>query len=255
MITGAPVAAPLVPKLRLGNALVCEAPASSGRLPRTESFHLGHRFPVAIPPAGVFNARVMSALPKRFFTQEEYALLEEHAEYKSQYVGGEIFAMAGVQPWHDDIVRNLTISFGLRFRGRLCRTHSADVKVRAKAGDLWTYPDLSVVCGERQYDTSANPHSLLNPQAIFEVLSPTTEAFDRGDKFTRYQTIESLTDYVLVASERMLVQHFARQSAGGWLYREFHAPEDVVKLESVEVALPLADIYEGVVFPEAGASR
>lgn len=73
---------------------------------------------VANPPGRVFNAPAMSALPKRFFTQEEYALLEEHAEYKSQYVGGEIFAMAGVQPWHDDIVRNLTVSLALRFRGR-----------------------------------------------------------------------------------------------------------------------------------------
>ena len=191
----------------------------------------------------------MSALPKRFFTQEEYALLEERAEHKSQYVAGEIFAMAGVQPWHDDIVRNLTIRLGLRFQGRPCRTHSADVKVRAKAGDLWTYPDLSVVCGERKYDTSANPHSLLNPQAIFEVLSPTTEAFDRGDKFTRYQTIESLTDYVLVASERIGVQHYARQTTGGWLYRELNAPEDRLKLGSVEVELPLSEIYEGVTFP------
>ena len=197
----------------------------------------------------------MSALPKRFFTQEEYALLEERAEYKSQYVAGEIFAMAGVQPWHDDIVQNLSKLLFLRLEGRPCRLHSADVKVRAKAGDLWTYPDLSVVCGERQYDTSANAHSLLNPQAIFEVLSPTTEAFDRGDKFTRYQTIESLTDYVLVASERMFVQHFARQEAGGWLYREFRAPEDVVRLASVAAELPLVEIYEGATFPEAGAPR
>ena len=191
----------------------------------------------------------MSALPKRYFTPEEYALLEEHAAYKSQYVAGEIFAMAGVQPWHDDIVMNLAVLLALRFRGRPCRVHSADVKVRAKAGDLWTYPDLSVVCGERKYDTSANPHSLLNPQAIFEVLSPTTESFDRGDKFTRYQTIESLTDYVLVASERMGVQHYARQTTGGWLYRELNAPEDRLKLGSVEVEMPLSEIYEGVTFP------
>ena len=193
----------------------------------------------------------MSALPKRYFTQEEYALLEEHAAYKSQYVAGEIYAMAGTQPWHDDIIQNLSKMFYKRFEGRPCRLHSADVKVRAKAGDLWTYPDLSVVCGERQYDTSANPHSLLNPQAIFEVLSPSTEAFDRGDKFSRYQTIASLADYALVASERMMVQHFARQATGGWLYREFHAPEDVVKLTSVEVELPLAEIYEGVTLPDS----
>lgn len=197
----------------------------------------------------------MSALPKRFFTQEEYALLEEHAEYKSQYVGGEIFAMAGVQPWHDEIVQNISSQLFMRFRGRPCRAYSSGVKVRARAGELWTYPDLSVVCGERKYDTSANPHSLLNPQAIFEVLSPSTEAFDRGDKFTRYQSIESLTDYVLVASERMQVQHYTRQATGGWLFREFHAPEEKVGLASVEVELPLAEIYEGVVFPEAGAPR
>lgn len=197
----------------------------------------------------------MSALPKRFFTQEEYALLEEHAPYKSQYVAGEIFAMAGVQPWHDDIVVNLYKLFLKRFEGRPCRLHTADVKIRAKAGDLWTYPDLSVVCGERKYDTSANPHSLLNPQAIFEVLSPSTEAFDRGDKFTRYQSIESLTDYVLVASEQMRVQHYARQATGGWLYREFHAPEDLVKLATMKVELPLTEIYEGVTFPESGKPR
>ncbi len=197
----------------------------------------------------------MSALPKRVFTQEEYALLEEKAAYKSQYVAGEIYAVAGVQPWHDDIVQNLSKMFFKRFEGRPCRIHSADVKVRAKAGDFWTYPDLSVVCGERKYDTSANPHSLLNPQVIFEVLSPSTEAFDRGDEFTRYQSIESLTDYVLVGSKRMLVQHFARQAAGGWLYHEFHAPEDLVNLGSVEVELPLAEVYEGVTFPAADSPR
>ena len=197
----------------------------------------------------------MSALPKRYFTQEEYALLEEHAEYKSQYVAGEIFAMAGTQPWHAEIVQNLSGMFYVRFRGRPCRAYSADVKVRAKAGDLWTYPDLSVVCGERKFDTSANPHSLLNPQAIFEVLSPSTEAFDRSDKFSRYQTITSLTDYVLVASEQMLVQHYARQTTGGWLYREFHAVEDVLRLNGVEAELPLAEIYEGVAFPEINGPR
>lgn len=201
----------------------------------------------------VFTANAMSALPKRVFKQEEYALLEERAEYKSQYVAGEIFAMAGVQPWHDEIVQNLSGMFYVRFRGRQCRAYSNDLKVRAQAGDLWTYPDLSVVCGERRFDTSANPHSLLNPQAIFEVLSPSTEAFDRGDKFTRYQTIESLTDYILVASERMQVQHYARQPTGAWLYRESHAAANTVELAGLEVELPLAEIYEGVIFPEERA--
>ncbi len=195
----------------------------------------------------------MSALPKRYITQEEYAALEEKAEYKSQYVGGEIFAMAGVQPWHDKIIQNLSGMFYVRFRGKPCDTFSADLKVRVKPGDLWTYPDLSALCGEPKFDTSVNPHSLLNPQVIFEVLSPSTESFDRGDKFLRYQRLESLTDYVLVASEQMQVEHYARQADGSWLYRRYDTPIDLLKLACVEVELPLAEIYERVAFPERGS--
>ena len=194
----------------------------------------------------------MSALPKRYFTQEEYAMLEEKADYKSQYVAGEIFAMAGVQPWHDAVVQNLGGMFYVRFRGRPCRTFSADVKIRAKASELWTYADLSALCGTPKFDTSTNPHSLLNPQAIFEVLSPSTESFDRGDKFERYQRLESFTDYVLVASETMRVEHYTRQEGGGWLYHEYHAAADVLKLPVVGAELPLAEIYERVTFPAPG---
>jgi Uma2 family endonuclease len=195
----------------------------------------------------------MSALPKRTFTQEEYAALEAKAEYKSQYVAGEIFAMAGVQPWHVEIVQNLSGMFYVRFRGRSCHTYPGDLKVRVRPGDLWTYPDLSVLCGEPRFDTSANPHSLLNPQVIFEVLSPSTEGFDRGDKFVRYQFLESLTDYVLVASEQVQVEHFVRQPDGSWLYRRHDAPDGLLKLASVGVELPLAEIYERVTFPASGA--
>ena len=197
----------------------------------------------------------MSALPKRYFTPEEYAMLEEKAAYKSQYVAGEIFAMAGVEPAHDRLAYNLGGMFYVRFRGRDCTCHSADVKVRAKAGDLWTYPDWSIVCGKPQYDSSARPSSLLNPEVIFEILSPSTAAFDRGDKFERYKRIESLTDYVLVASEKMRIEHYVRQANGDWIYREHHDGTDVLKLESVEVELPLAEVYERVTFSEAGAGE
>ncbi len=195
----------------------------------------------------------MSALPKRYFTQEEYAALEEKADYKSQYVGGEIFAMAGAQPWHLKIAGNLAGMLYNRFRGRACDFFFADLRVRVKAGELWTYPDVAALCGEPMFDTSANPHSLLNPQAIFEILSPSTEVFDRSDKFARYQKINALIDYVLVASESMRVEHFARQPDGGWLYREYHAATDLLRLASVEAELPLAEIYERVVFPERGS--
>ena len=194
----------------------------------------------------------MSALPKRYFTQEEYAMLEEKADYKSQYVAGEIFAMAGAQPAHLEIASNLAGMLYMRFRGRPCRAYGSDAKVRVRAGELWTYPDAVAFCGEPQFDTSAKPHSLLNPQVIFEILSPSTESFDRGDKFERYKRLESFTDYVLVASETMRVEHYARQEGGGWLYHEYHEAADILRLASVGAELPLGDLYERVTFPAPG---
>lgn len=194
----------------------------------------------------------MSALPKRYFTQEEYAMLEEKADYKSQYVAGEIFAMAGAQPAHLEIAHNLNGMLYVRFRGRPCRAYSSDAKVRVRAGELWTYPDAVAFCGEPKFDASAKPHSLLNPQVIFEILSPSTADFDRGDKFSRYQKLASFTDYVLIDSERMRIEHYARQNTGGWLYQEYHDFIDVLNLASVSVGLPLAEIYERVVFTEPG---
>ncbi len=194
----------------------------------------------------------MSALPRRTFTQEEYAMLEEKADYKSQFVGGEIYAMAGVQPWHLEVMSNLAGMFYNRFRGRPCRAYFNDASVRVQAGELWTYPDVVALCGEGKFDQTKKPFSLLNPQVIFEVLSPSTEDFDPGDKFERYKRIESLTDYVLVASEKMRVEHYVRQAGGGWLYHEYHEDADLLNLTSVEAELPLAEIYERVTFPEPG---
>jgi Uma2 family endonuclease len=194
----------------------------------------------------------MTALPKRYFTPEEYLELELKADYRSQYVGGEIFAMAGAQPWHIEVMGNLAGLLYNQFRGRPCRAYFAEMRVRVKAGDLWTYPDVAAVCGEAKFETTANPHSLLNPQVIFEVLSPSTEAFDRGDKFARYRQLESLSDYVLVSSERMRVEHYVRQDDGSWKFKEYHRPEERLPLAGVACELPLAEIYERVSFPEPG---
>ena len=191
----------------------------------------------------------MSALPKRFFTPDEYLDLEVKAEYKSQYVGGEIFAMAGAQPWHNDVVFNLATALGLRFRGRHCKAYFSDQRVQAKAGGLYTYPDVAALCGEPKFDTTRNPYGLLNPQVVFEVLSPSTAGFDRGDKFTRYRKLESLTDYVLVASEQMGVEHFVRQADGAWSFRAYEQSDERLVLASVECEIPLAEIYDKVVFP------
>ena len=202
----------------------------------------------------------MNALPKRYFTVEEYLLLEERSPYKSQWVAGEIFpmgecttghpsGMGGAQPDHVAIATNITGRLYGRFLGRSCRVFNADMRVAIKPGELYTYPDVSALCGEPKFDTTQNPHSLLNPQVIFEVLSPSTEAFDRGEKFARYQQLDSLVDYVLVSARWILVEHFTRQPDGQWLLTSHTRPEHGLTLASVACELPLAEIYEWVTLP------
>lgn len=191
----------------------------------------------------------MSALPKRCFTPEEYLEMELKAEYKSQYVAGEIYAMAGAQPWHVRVTDNLIVMLNNRLRGRTCESFSSDMRVRVEEADIYTYPDVSALCGVPQFETDANPQSLLNPQVIFEVLSPSTEAFDRGDKFMRYRKLRSLKEYVLVASEQMQVEYFVRQPNGAWIMTDYSAPEHVIPLSSLGCELPLSEIYDRVAFP------
>ena len=172
----------------------------------------------------------MTALPKRFFTPEEYLILEDRAEYKSQYVDGEIFAMAGAEPEHVEITDNLTFALRTRFRGRPCRSYASELRVRVEPGGLWTYPDVVALCGEPKFDRTGTPATLLNPQVIFEVLSPSTASFDRGDKLNRYRLLESLTDYVLVAADRMRVEHHTRQANGEAEQDRFHAQHVLERL-------------------------
>ena len=190
----------------------------------------------------------MSALPKRRFTPEEYLALECAAEGKSQYIAGEIFAMSGAPPEHVLITTNLIAALHQRFRGRSCRVLNSDLRVAIPGGDLYTYPDLSALCGEARFD-GVNPPCLLNPQVIVEVLSPSTEAFDRGEKFARYRRLESLSDYVLVAVGRMRVEHHWLQPSGVWKSEEHDRPAHVLRLASVDCEIPLAEIYERIVFP------
>ena len=201
------------------------------------------------------NSRIMSALPKRYFTPEEYLLLENNAEYRSQYVAGEIYAMAGAQPRHSLITVNIAGELRNRFRGRPCNAYVTDLRVRVKEGDLWTYPDVAALCGPPRFDASTDPNSLLNPQVIFEVLSPSTEGFDRGEKFARYRRLESLTDYVLVSADRMQVEHYVRGANGSWALTDLFTPDATLTLASVDCTLPLSEIYEKVEFPAPSDRR
>jgi Uma2 family endonuclease len=146
----------------------------------------------------------VSTQPKSFLTPEQYLEIERPAERKSEYYNGEMFAMAGAKRAHNLLVTNLLAGLHRQLRSRPCEVYPSDMRVRVSATGLYTYPDIVAVCGEQQFldDTE---DTLLNPGLLVEVLSPSTEAYDRGRKFEQYKTLDSLREYMLVASERIHV--------------------------------------------------
>lgn len=189
-----------------------------------------------------------SALRLRTFTEEEYLDLERKAKYKSEFIEGQIYAMAGASPTHALITVNVTVALGLHLRGNPCRVYSNDLKVRIGRAGNYYYPDLTVVCGQLQYHDE-HQDVLLNPTIIVEVLSPSTEADDRGRKWIQYQQIESLTDYIMVSQNEPFIEHYSRQADGGWHYESCSELGEAITIHSIHCPLSLADVYEKVDFP------
>ena len=196
----------------------------------------------------------MSTQPKTFLTPEQYLEIERAAEYKSDYCDGEMFAMAGAGEAHNVLVGNLVADLHQQLRSRPCRVYSNDMRVRVHATGLYTYPDVVVVCGERRF-LDDRRDTLLNPSLLIEVLSPSTEAYDRGRKFEHYRSIESLGEYLLVASDRVHADLYTRQPDGRWLLTSADRLEDSLDLESVGCRLALADLYEKVDLPGSQPTR
>lgn len=171
-------------------------------------------------------------------TVEEYLALESGSLDKHEYFNGEIFAMAGASPEHNLIVSDLGYALLGALRGK-CRVYAADMRLFIPATSLYTYADMTVLCGAPDL-TSDNPPALRNPDMIFEVLSDATESYDRGDKFANYRTIPSLSHYVLIAQKKVLVEHFTRQADGTWNLRELRAGH-ALRLPQGEIAV--SDLY------------
>ena len=189
----------------------------------------------------------MSTSPKTLLTPEQYLEIERAAEFKSEYFQGEMFAMAGASENHNLLAVNALVQLQPQLRGRGCEVYSNDMRVRVTAG-LYTYPNIVVACGERQF-LDGGRDTLLNPTAIIEVLSPSTEAYDRGKKFDHYRSLESLREYLLVSSDRVQIERYSRQSGGGWLLTAVNSLEDSIDLESAGCTLRLEDVYERVELP------
>ena len=192
----------------------------------------------------------MSALLKTKLSVLEYLTIERRAEFKSEFFEGEMFAMAGASPAHNFIKENLSIELGTRLKGGPCRALSADQRIKVERTGLFTYPDLLIFCGVPTYDEE-DPYTLLNPVAIIEVLSPSTEKYDRGAKFRNYQQIPSLTEYVLVAQDEPVCERFVRSADGSWAFVSFVGLDAELAFTSVEAEIPLADVYNGVSFEES----
>jgi Uma2 family endonuclease len=207
------------------------------------------------------------------FAVSEYLRRERTALRKHEYRDGEILLMAGGSPDHSLIVANVIGEIGTRLKGKSCHIYDSNLRVNISetvgrrpgyplpgcvplSPVLYTYPDATVICGPRAFDRSDEENqTVINPRLIVEVLSPTTEAYDRGEKFDRYRQIESFDQYVLVTTTAPRIEVFLRQAQGLWLLAVYSGLDAIAKLSAIDIDLPLSEVYLGVEFPPVPATE
>jgi Uma2 family endonuclease len=189
----------------------------------------------------------MASHPKAYLPADAYLALERRAETKSEWIDGETVAMVGASREHNLIVANLVRELTQQLKGRPCELYPTDMRVKVPSSRLYTYPDVVIVCGEPQFEDD-HVDTLLNPTLLVEVLSESTESYDRGKKFGYYRTLPSLTEYLLVAQDEIRVEQYVRQPDEKWLLSDFHTLEDTIKLSAVPATLSLRELYDRVTF-------
>ncbi len=189
----------------------------------------------------------MQLLENNKISPEEYLTSERASDIKNEYFDGEIFAMAGASREHNQISSNIVRVLGNQLLEKQCGVFSSDMKVKIREINKYTYPDIVVVCGDEVYDDENND-ILLNPIVIIEILSDSTEAYDRGDKFSHYQFISTFFDYILISQYLCKAEKFSRQKNDTWIYSKYNREEDIISIESVGCELPVSEIYRKVYF-------
>jgi Uma2 family endonuclease len=189
----------------------------------------------------------MASNPITKVSAEEYLAQDRAAESRSEFLDGEIIAMSGGSARHSRLKVRLVHEVYAVLRGTSCEAFDSDFRVRVSPR-MYTYPDLAVVCGEAMF-ADQREDILLNPTAIFEVLSPSTEYYDRVVKFQHYREVESLQDYVLVAQDQVRVEQYTRGVSNTWTLHDYQHPDDVLQIASIGISLTLAAIYERIEFP------
>ena len=193
----------------------------------------------------------MSANPLPYLSPDEYLAIEREAEFKSEYYGGRTYAMSGGTWPHSLLASNLNFQLRSEIGQRRCFVFSSDLRV-CTPGGLYTYPDISVVCGEPVLKDNRKD-ILTNPTLIVEILSKSTEAHDRGFKFQQYRQIETLMEYVLVSQTEPLVERYWRSADGEWIYRDARGVDATIPLHSIAIDVPLAEIYLNIEFESSSS--
>ena len=191
----------------------------------------------------------MAANPKRKYTLEEYFELELSTNERFEYWNGEVFGMSGVSEEHARIETNSLTSLDNKLQGTACRFFPANMRIKVPSLPPYRYADVSVACGAPLFEKIGGVDVLTNPTLIIEVLSDSTEAYDRGDKFTHYKSIPSLLGYVLIAQHRSHITHYEKNPDGSWSYSEINEISASVFLASIDCTLDLSEIYRNVTFP------
>jgi Uma2 family endonuclease len=196
----------------------------------------------------------MSTTESALLTPAEYLEIESRSEVRHEYINGRMYEMPGSSARHSYIATNLLGALFNQTRDRSCRVFTCIALIKISATGMYTHADISALRGEAGFEHIGDVDSLLNPSVIIEILSPATESYDRGDKFEHYSRLESLQEYVLVSQHHMRVEQFVRDGAD-WRLSDLRDPEALLRLASIGCEIPLAEIYEGVEFPNIENSR
>jgi Uma2 family endonuclease len=227
-------------------------PANPPRTRRTSADTLAetieNREQSAYLKSAVERNTIMAANPERRYTLEEYLELDRTSEERLEFWDGEVFCMSGGSQAHDRILVNCIVHLSAKLDSSKCRVFSSDMKIKVPAAPPYRYADVSALCGEAQFEEVGGTDALTNPQLIIEVLSPSTEAYDRGEKFTHYKSIPTLREYLLVAQHRPHVTRLYKQDDGKWIHTEANELKATLTLDSLGRELPLGEIYRGVSF-------
>ena len=190
----------------------------------------------------------MAANPERRYTLEEYLELDRTSEERLEFWDGEVFCMSGGSEWHYEIEGNIFSSLKSRLTGRGCRVFTGNARVKVPSAPPYRYADVSALCGKGGFEEIGGVDALVNPTLLVEVLSDSTEAYDRGDKFTHYKSILTFREYLLVAQHHPHVTHLFKDDDGKWIHEDVNDLDSSVHLHSLGCELPMSEIYSGVTF-------